>query len=83
MQSEVPKVRLVEWAPAVWSDRRSAGDMETCGARVLSTSCAMDVAVRLESQKMEQMRTAVVHLEDVNNCEWMNAGTESRVPVVA
>jgi len=43
----------------------------------------MDVAVRLESQKMEQMRTAVVHLEDVNNCEWMNAGTESRVPVVA
>jgi hypothetical protein len=47
----------------------------------------MDVAVHLESQKMEQaqrQKTAVVHLEDMNDtCEWTDAGTEPRVPDVA
>jgi hypothetical protein len=47
------------------------------------TSCAMDVAVHLESRKMEQSRLRWSTLKKVKDCEWTAAGTEPRVPYVA
>jgi hypothetical protein len=61
----------------------TSGRPVPCRARVLSHIVCDGCRCVSRITEDGADETAVVHLEDVNDCEWADAGTEPRVPYVA